>query len=54
MTPTQLLRQYADGLINLQELDDALDHMGIHGGVKGKDFIGYDYKAQAWIEIKLS
>jgi len=50
----QALRLYVEGRINLKEFDETLSDKGIHGGVKGREFTGYDYTNQAWIIIRLS
>ena len=49
------IRQYQEGLLTIDELNTKLgNEFQIQGSVKGKDFTGYDYKNQAWLQIHIS
>jgi hypothetical protein len=45
--------KYCEGSITKDEMDETLARYSIHGAVKGRQFTGYDYENQVWIEVHL-
>ena len=47
----ELIRQYVEGLITCSEVAQQLERWNIRGAFGLRNYCGYDYTNQQWIEI---
>lgn len=47
----KVVMQYCEGMILKDEMNEILARYSIYGVVEGRNFTGYDYENQVWIEL---